>query len=410
MALVVSGCAVDPPPPPKPPKPAPAPKESRLTLTPTTFAALPGWTEDNPAQALGAFRRSCDRFRPQPSERVLDNLGAAKDIARLGLAGRIADWRPICEAAARLVAPDPDTARAFFEAWLVPYLAADNGNSQGLFTGYYEAELRGARKKGGKYRVPIYAPPRDLVAVDLGRFKGDWKGSRINGRVENGRLVPYHTRGEIENGALDGKADPLLWVDDPMDAFILHIQGSGRVVMEDGSVERIGFAERNGHPYRSIGRVLIKRGELTRHGASMQAIRRWIDANPQKSAGLMAENPSYIFFRRLKGDEGPLGAQGVALTAGRSLAVDHRFVPYGVPLWLETTWPNTPDRPLRRLMVAQDTGGAIKGPVRGDFFWGHGREAAAQAGRMKQKGRYWLLLPRGIAGWDMRQAVRQGGT
>jgi membrane-bound lytic murein transglycosylase A len=224
-------------------------------------------------------------------------------------------------------------------------------------------------------------------------FREDWKGQRLTGRQVDGRLVPYPTRSEIDAGALAGKGSELLWVDDAVDAFFLHVQGSGRVVMENGQLVRLGFAGRNGHPYVAIGRELISRGAIPRERMSMQAIRAWLKANPGEASEVMALNPSFIFFRIIDG-EGPIGAEGVPLTPGRSLAVDPAFVPLGLPIWLDTTDPLKPEQPLRRLVVAQDTGSAIKGPVRGDLFWGFGETAAAKAGSMNQRGRYFLLLPR----------------
>lgn len=362
--------------PPKPAVPGPPPPAAaeRLRLQPARFADLPGWRQDRQGEALAAFRRSCERLTPQPADRPLSNGGAARDLAASGLAGTIGDWLPACRAAEALPTGDHAAARAFFQRWFTPYLATDNGDPEGLFTGYYEAQLNGSRTRGGPYQYPLYAPPADLVQVDLGRFDDDLAGRRLQGRVVDGRLLPYYTRAEIDGGALAGKARPLAWVDDAVDAFVLHIQGSGRVLLDDGSVMRVGFAGRNGHAYRSIGRLLIERGEMHVHEASMQRIRRWIADNPEAGSRLLTENPSYIFFRELRGP-GPLGAQGAPLTPRRSLAVDKAFIPYGVPVWLDTTWPLEAERPLRRLMVAQDTGGAITGPVRGDFFWGHGPEA-----------------------------------
>jgi membrane-bound lytic murein transglycosylase A len=228
---------------------------------------------------------------------------------------------------------------------------------------------------------------------DLGRFDEALAGKRIVGRVEDGRFAPYPDRGAIEDGLLAGRDLELLWIDDPVDVFLLQVQGSGRVVLPDGEVVRVGFAAHNGRPYRSIGRVLIERGELQPHAASWEGIRGWIEANPDEAAALFAENPRFVFFRLLDGEDGPIGAQGVALTAERSLAVDRRYIPLGAPLWLDATMPGGDQTPLRRLMVAQDAGGAINGPVRGDFFWGYGDAALAMAGKMKSRGRYFLLLP-----------------
>lgn len=279
----------------------------------------------------------------------------------------------------------------FFQPYLVSDLKSDLPAS-GLFTGYYEAGLRGARSQGGIYQTPLYKRPDDLVLVGLGEFKSDWNGKRLAGRLENGQLVPYATRAEIEAGKLRGKNLELAWVDDPVDAFFLHIQGSGRVVFADGSTMRVGYDGHNGHAYTSIGRILIERGEITKEDMSMQAIRKWMAAHPNKGQELMKENSSYIFFRELK-DDGPIGAQNVVLTPGRSLAVDKRYMALGLPVWLYTFTDPVSSKPISRMLVTQDTGGAIKGVVRGDVFWGFGEMAAERAGKMKERGSLFVLLP-----------------
>ena len=213
------------------------------------------------------------------------------------------------------------------------------------------------------------------------------------GRVESGRMLPYFRRNDIQRGLLGDKAAVLAWVDDPVDAFLLHVQGSGRVLLRDGGVLRIGYAGNNGHRYVSIGRALIKNGELMAGRAGWVQIRRWIEENPTKADALLAVNPRYIFFREIT-TAGPIGAQGVALTPRRSLAVDPSYIPLGLPLWLDTVWPGDSDRSLQRLMVAQDTGMAIMGPIRGDFFWGYGKDALVEAGRMKGRGNYFILIPK----------------
>jgi membrane-bound lytic murein transglycosylase A len=306
------------------------------------------------------------------------------------------DWSGPCAAARNLSADNDGAARQFFETWFLPFRVSDGTKEDGLFTGYFEAELHGARQADSQYSVPLYRLPDDHVAVDLSQFDTKLRGKHIVGRVENGKLRPYHPRGVIDKGALANSGMELLWVDDLIDAFVLHVQGSGRVILADGSVVRVGFAGHNGLGYRSIGRALIERGVLQPGGASWNDIRNWIEQNPDQAADLLAVNERFIFFRELTGD-GPIGAAGVALTPGRSLAVDKRFVPYGLPIWLDTNWPNDLARPLRRLMVAQDTGAAIRGPIRGDFFWGYGPDALAFAGKMKSRGRYFLLLPRTAA-------------
>lgn len=355
-------------------------------LMPVPFAALPGWDSDLISESIPALRRSCEKFARLPDDRP---------IGANGVGGTAGDWKPICTQAYSLPDGDNEKARAFYEAYFQPYLVSDltkDKAASGLFTGYYEAGLRGARAQGGIYQTPLYKRPKDLVLVSLGEFKSDWKGKRLAGKVDNGRLKPYASRTEIEAGKLRGKNLELVWVDDPVDAFFLHIQGSGRVIFADGSSMRVGYDGHNGHDYTSIGRVLIERGEVRKEDMSMQAIRKWLAAHPQKGQALMRENNSFIFFRELK-DEGPVGAQGVVLTPGRSLAVDKRFIPLGIPLFLYTFTDPVRPAPISRLVVAQDTGGAIKGVVRGDVFWGFGERAAQRAGKMKETGSFFALLP-----------------
>jgi membrane-bound lytic murein transglycosylase A len=261
-----------------------------------------------------------------------------------------------------------------------------------LITGYFEPELRGSRERGGGFTVPLYRRPSDLVAVNHDSFSKELNGQRIAGKVIQGRLVPYYDRSQIERGALRGRNIELVWVDSATDAFFLHIQGSGRIRMRDGSILRVGYAGSNGHPYTAIGRALIKRGAIPRDKVSMQTIQKWLAAHPADGATLMRTNKSYVFFRELTG-AGPLGAQGVALTPERSIAVDRRFLPLGLPVWLDTTLPDATNSQFRKLMIAQDTGGAIRGAVRADIFWGFGEYAARMAGAMKSRGRYWFLRP-----------------
>jgi membrane-bound lytic murein transglycosylase A len=361
------------------------PEAPRLDLEHSSFGALKGWQNDDQDEALSAFQRSCGAFAALPDDRSVGPVG-----------GTVADWRPACEAAAGI---GRGAARAFFEAWFTPFRASNRGASEGLFTGYYEPLLRGARQSGGGFTVPLHGRPSGLVTVDLGRFADDLEGRKIIGRVVDGMVAPLPDRGEIAAGALDGDAPVIAWVDDPVDAFFLHVQGSGRVALADGGMLRVGYGA-NGHAYTSIGKVLIERGEIARADVSLQSIRAWLASNPDQAADLLAANRSYVFFRELKGD-GPLGAQEVALTPGRSLAIDRRFLSLGVPVWLDITAPGTSpgdaDRPVRRLVIAQDTGGAIRGPVRGDVFWGFGPEAEFVAGHMKHRGGYYLLLPHTVA-------------
>lgn len=362
------------------PAPPPvSPQGQKLVLQPAAFTDLPGWQDDRVAEAQLPLLKSCEKMGRQTT----------------GVAGRPMDWDAPCAALKNVPLGNDAALRATLERWFQPWHATDNGNADGLFTGYYEAELRGSRTRHARFATPLYRRPADLVMVDLGDFRDSLKGQRIAGRVSDGRLKPYDDRRRIDAGSLAGKGLELVWLDDPVDAFFLQIQGSGRVLLDDGSVMRVGYDGQNGWPYAAIGRQMAATGKLDSDGITMQSIRAWLAANPAQAQATMEGNPSYVFFKAMDGD-GPLGAQGVALTAGRSLAVDHTFIPYGVPVWLDVTDPQDDDKRLSRLMVSQDTGGAIQGPVRGDVFWGYGAQAEQRAGVMKSRGGYWLLLPRTV--------------
>ncbi len=370
---------------------APAvPPEDRLVLAPSSFAELADWPADDLSQALPALLGSCIG---SPKEGSGEGLGTI-------LAAHPDVWRDLCRQAAMLPAGDAAAMRRFLEANFSPWRVTNHGEPDGLFTGYYEPELQGARRKKPPFVHPVYLAPHDQLVVDLGDFKRDLAGRKITGMMRGGTFRPYWDRAEIERGALAGRGLEMLWVDDPVALFFLQIQGSGRVVLADGTIVRIGYAGQNGHDYTAIGKVLVERGELTRDEVSLQSIRHWLRAHPDQADEVMRANRSYVFFRVLPG--APVGAAGVELTPGRSLAVDTRFLPFGLPLWLESTVPALPETgrseevPLRRLVVPQDRGGAIKGPVRGDLFWGAGAEAEAIAGRMKQPGRLWLLWPKAL--------------
>ncbi len=375
--LVLSGCESMKP---QPAPPPPAPRQAPATKPPAPGMAgvlrqagwqdLPEWQEENPALAWEPFLTGCRALAKQDA------------------------WREVCAAAETLQDPDPAQARRFFELNFTPFqLARTDGGEEGLITGYYEPLLRGSRKPNSRYRYPLYGLPDDLLVVDLTEVYPELKGMRLRGRIDGRRIVPYYDRAQIDQGrgALAGRE--IVWVDDAIELFFLQIQGSGRIALEGGEVLRVGYADQNGHPYRSIGRLLIERGELPLEKTSMQGIKAWARANPGKVAELLNQNASYVFFRELPASlPGPLGALGVPITARRSVAVDPGFVPLGAPVYIATTWPLS-SRPLNRLMMAQDTGGAIRGPVRADFFWGFGEEAAREAGRMKQSLRMWVLLP-----------------
>ena len=354
------------------PKPE-APVAKVPVLEAVEFDQLSGWQSDTVEAVWSAFRASCQALRFQ------------------------APWRSACAEGAKLNRPDSATVRRYFEAQFRAYrVATPDGATQGLATGYYEPLLRGSRTRRAPYLSPIYAPPDDLLIIDLSAVNPDLKNRRLRGRLEGRRVVPYWSRADIDRGIASVAGKELLWVDDPIEAFFLEIQGSGRVQLDSGETVRLNYMDQNGHPYQSIGRWLIDRGELKSNEASMQGIIAWARANPGRVSELLNQNPSYVFFRELPAGDpsaGPIGALGVPLTPERSIAVDPAFVPLGAPVFVATTFPNT-DTPLERLVMAQDTGGAIRGPVRADYFWGFGADAGAQAGRMRQNLRMWVLLPK----------------
>lgn len=359
-------------PPPVAIKPGEPPKGTEYgLLRPAEWSNLTGLEQDDLTAAWGALLQSCGPLKKQEL------------------------WHDTCAAASRLVAPNNDSIRAFLREHFAPYQVTNaDGSDSGLITGYYQPLLNGSRTPSERYRYPLYARPDDLIGVDLGSVYPELANRRLRGRLNGSKLLPYYSRGEIDivQSPLTGKE--LLWVDDVVDLFFLQIQGSGIIKLENGESLPVGYADQNGHSYQSIGRVLIDRGELTRDQASMQGIKDWGRRNPDKLRELLNSNPSYVFFRELpNGLSGPLGALGVPIAAERSIAIDPRYIPLGAPVFLSTTFPNS-SQPLQRLMLAQDTGGAIKGAVRADFFWGAGHDAGRQAGAMKQSGKMWVLLPK----------------
>jgi membrane-bound lytic murein transglycosylase A len=378
--LVLQGCSVQPPPAPTPrpapPVPAPTPPTSIVQYEPVSWSRLPGWATDPVQEAWPAFLKSCRalRFRQE--------------------------WSQACGAAQSVDGESPRAVRDFFDRFFQPYAVVKHTGAlreeTGLITGYYEPLLNGARAPSSRFRAPLYAPPADLLTIDLTSLYPELKGKRLRGRVVGNRVVPYFERSELQaNGLLAGRE--IVWVDDALDAFLLQIQGSGRVQLTNGDTIRLQYADQNGHPYNSIGRYLVDKGELTTEGATMPGIRQWLADNPARLQEVLNANPSFVFFNEEKLEDptqGPKGAQGVPLTSQRSIAVDPASVPLGAPVFLDTTYPAT-DRPLQRLVIAQDTGGAIRGAVRADFFWGFGHAAGEQAGRMRQTLRMWMLWPKG---------------
>ena len=367
-------------------------KSSGVRYARVGFAAIPGWTTDDPLAALAAFDKSC-----------LQILAADPATAMGGISGTAEDWRVVCRQVDDMAAVKdmkPETARAFFETALVPFEVTSNGAREGQLTGYFEIEVKGSRVKAPGFEVPIYKRPPNLVSVDLGLFWPAYAGERIAGRVDGHTLVPFEDRAAIAQGALQGKGLELAWLADPVDAFFLAVQGSGRIRLPDGTTMRVGYDGQNGRPYHSIGKLLVERGAMSLDQVSMQSIRAWLEAHPDERDDILNSNPSYVFFRQLDG-EGPIGTEGVVLTSGRSLAVDRSYVGLGTPVFIDGTalgdGAGQADQPLQRLMIAQDTGGAITGPLRGDVFWGAGDAAAYKAGVMNSKARFYVLLPVGLA-------------
>lgn len=401
-----------------------APQEEPVAIRfqTTAFEELEGWPSDDLAGVMDAFLRSCE-MPPEMAENsawLARPWGGGSHLLPGGepVAGRMADWAGICSAAADLPA-ETSRIRRFMEDNFTPVAVLAASGHAGLFTGYYEPHMTGSRTPTSERAVPLLAKPDDLISIDLGDFRDELKGKRLAGRVIDGALKPYKDRAAIEAEKNASGTRPLVWIDDPVDAFFLHIQGSGRVTLDTGETVRVGYAGQNGHPYVAIGKVLLERGAMTLEEISMQSIRAWLTSHASEAAQVMAANTSYVFFREIDVSDpalGPLGAGGVSLTPWRSLAVDRRFHALGVPVWLETSLPGDPGAQagetqggeigaadvltgalLQRLMVAQDTGGAITGAVRGDVFFGWGEEAEDLAGRMKSQGRITLLLPNAVA-------------
>jgi membrane-bound lytic murein transglycosylase A len=387
LLIILAGCATAPAPAPVPPtaadcssaKPCPScpppvaepAKPAEKPLQAADWPDLPGWQNDDQLASFEAFRASCSTLENQPL------------------------WNASCASAKAADVTTAAVARAWFEAEFRPWaLVNPDGTREGMVTGYYEPLLKGSRTRKPPYLSPLFAPPEDLVVVDLAEVYPELKNLRLRGRLQGRKLVPYYTRAEWsqqEDSRIDGA---LMWIDDPLDLFFMQIQGSGQVVLDDGSRVRVSYADQNGHPFKSIGRWLIDQGEIKLEQASMQGIKAWARSHPKRLQELLNANPSLVFFRELPVEgSGPPGALGVPLTPERSIAIDPRIVTLGAPVYMATTWPND-SKSLQRLMLAQDTGGAIRGAVRADFFWGSGAEAGALAGKMRQRGSMWALMPK----------------
>ena len=338
---------------------------------PASWTSLPGWEADPLLDAWPALMRSCERLQKNSES-----------------------WKSICNEAHLLGTPDSATVRAFIENRFVPYrMVPDERNKDGLITGYYEPLLHGSLIKSERYRYPLYRKPPDLLTVDLTELFPELANKVVRARIKEKRVIPYYSRAEIDHGQNPLEGHELAWVDSAVDLFFLHIQGSGRIRLDDGRELAVGYADQNGHPYESIGAQLIRMGEMEAKAVNLSTIKEWLAAYPDRAIDLLNSNPSYVFFDvRSENLPGPVGSLNVPLTAERSIAVDKQFIPLGYPVWLDTSLPDE-KMPYRRLMLAQDTGGAIKGAVRADIFFGNGARAEALAGAMKQSGNLYILMP-----------------
>lgn len=367
------------------------PKPAEMYLRQVRFEQLPGWGKTPVEKSFQAFQISCRAFLKQNPE---------KPVGSQFIDMKVADWLPVCRQAAQLSSPTKGKIQQFFQTWFMPVEFREGQRVRGLFTGYYMPALQGSLTKTTQHTVPIYGVPSKMITVNLNDFSPDMVHKRLVGRVVSNHLEPFYTRAEINRGAIDSFTPIIAWVKHDLDRLMLEIEGSGIIKLDGDQQIAVGYAGENGAPYTSIAKILIDRGLMTYDNASMQKIRHYLQAHPQEVTDVFNQNKSFVFFRKLD-NRSAVGSQGVPLTPGYSLAVDRKWVPMGTPLWLVTTRPDEKttqkQRKFRRLMIAQDTGGAIRGPVRGDVYWGEGERATEIAGHMKNHGHYWLLLPRQVA-------------
>ena len=341
---------------------------------PVAWSSLQNWSSDNQSHVWNGFLKSCQKLRHEP-------------------------WQGVCVLAKSSGDLNDAEAREFFESHFdVRPVYAEDGITEGLITGYYEPLLKGSWDRSEEFRYPLYGVPEDLLIVDLGSIYPQLKNLRLRGKLKGNKVVPYYERAQLDGDQDLLQGTEILWVNSLVDVFFLHVQGSGQIQLDDGSTVGVGYAGQNGHPYQSIGKVLIQMGELEKEDVTLFTIKDWLKSNPTRLNEVLAKNPSYIFFELRDAEaDGPVGSLNVTLTPRRSIAVDRNVIPLGAPVWLQTTLPNAQQSPLNQLMLAQDTGGAIKGHVRADVFWGRGDEAEKMAGLMKQQGELFVLLPKGYS-------------
>lgn len=355
--------------------------------TPVSFHHLPGWQSSNVVKSLQAFQKSCALFLKKDP----NHLAGSQHI---NLTAK--DWQPACQEAKTLTSISNQEAKAFFERWFRPVEFYHHKPVQGLFTGYYMPSIPGSLVKTSKYRVPIYGMPSNLITAYLKKFNPKYKNQRAMMQLKGKKMVPFYTREEINHGALNNKAPVIAWIESEVDRLFLEIEGSGTIELPNNQSLYLTYAGENGAQYTSIAKIMIQKGILSKDKASYSQIKAYLESHPKEKNQLLNQNKSFVFFQKLK-ENAALGAQGIPLTKGYSLAVDREWIPLGTPLWLNTTKPTNNQEKLQRLMIAQDTGGAIKGKVRGDIFYGAGEQALKAAANMQNKGRYWLLLPKHIA-------------
>ena len=358
---------------------------SDARLEPVSFSALAGWNGDDHSAAFSVFRRSC--------EALVDDKPALRPAAVI-----TPDLRAVCRSALAETPADSGAARRFFEGHFEPFEVAPNTGG-GFLTGYFEPEYDGSLIPTDVFTTPLLARPDDLVTVPQGETLPGLDPAVQAARRTVAGFAPYSDRASIEDGALGPRARSIVYLRDPVEAFVIHVQGSARIRLADGRVVRVAYAGRNGHPYTSIGRILVERGHVAPDAMSLEALVAWLRSNPGEGRSIMRQNRSYIFFRladELEPEQGPIGGAGVPLTPGRSLAVDRTLWSYGLPFWLEGELPLAADvsEPLHRLLIAQDTGTAIVGPARGDYFFGTGHDAGTRAGLLRHGARFVVFLPK----------------
>lgn len=350
-----------------------------VKLSKTSFNALEGWNSDDFRQAIPVFTKNCAKILQNSKTYLSDSSVKIKT----------SDYQKICRKFSAQNITTSKKMKSFLESEFTPYIVYAGNNPIGKFTSYYEATVHASLEKSERYKYPIYGKPKDLVEMNLRDFDSDLPNTRLVGHVIGGKFVPYYKRAEIENNGVN--APVLMWGDDPVDIHFMQIQGSAIAKMDDGSELRIGYADNNGHKFKGIGSIMLEKKLLKSGEVSMENIRKWLREHPKEAEKLMQQNERFI-FQRISDADGPMGAFGIGLTAGRSMAVDNSMIPLGSVLWLDTVDPDK--KPLQKLMFAQDIGAAIKGAVRGDYFWGHGDEALYYAGRMNSAGKYYLLIPK----------------